>query len=173
VTRAGVRSTQADPYFDSLIAVKRPGKAGFWQAGKGRGAEGRGRVALAPALGPELEAAGILPTLVGMFEDGQILDFADMVLGPACQLDSYEFTAYPRRGEASNRASDPDEPAYGWHRDPFALSTLYNAHPRVTSGETQLFVGPRSVDSVRYKQLLQTTAFDLTSIDPTQSQVGS
>lgn len=128
---------QADPYFDGLIRKKRPGKGGFWQAAK---VGGRGRVALAPALGPELDSIGILPTLVGMFEDSCMLDFADMVLGPACQLDSYEFTAYPKRGDTSNMGSPNDNPVYGWHRDPFALSTNYNAHNRLVSGETRLFV---------------------------------
>lgn len=127
---------QADPYFDELIEKKQPGKGGFWQAAK---IGGRGRVALAPALGPELEAIGILPTLVGMFEDSFMLDFADMVLGPTCQLDSFEFTGYPRRGEISNRAGLEDSPVYGWHRDPFAVSTNYNAHNRLVSGETRLF----------------------------------
>ena len=135
---------QADPYFDELIQKKLPGKGGFWQAAK---VAGRGRVALAPALGPELESIGILPTLVGMFEDSFMLDFADMVLGPACQLDSYELTGYPRRGDPSNRGTLTGGPVYGWHRDPFAISTNYSAHNRLVSGETRLFAAHSSMNS--------------------------
>ena len=126
---------QAEPYFEELIAKKQPGKGGFWQAAK---VGGRGRVALAPAIGPELAERGMLPALEGLLGTDTLLRFAEMVMGPAVQLDSMEFTGYPHRGEESNTSGLENGPVYGWHRDPFAVSTNYNAHPRVTSGETEL-----------------------------------
>ena len=73
-TIAALRA-QAEPYFEELIAKKQPGKGGFWQAAK---VGGRGRVALAPAIGPELAERGMLPALEGLLGTDTLLRFAEM-----------------------------------------------------------------------------------------------
>ena len=75
-TIAALRA-QAEPYFEGLIAKKQPGKGGFWQAAK---VGGRGRVALAPAIGPELAERGMLPALEGLLELSHHLEHQRAVL---------------------------------------------------------------------------------------------
>jgi ectoine hydroxylase-related dioxygenase (phytanoyl-CoA dioxygenase family) len=64
-------------------------------------------------LGPNLKDLALNPSM---------LDFAEMIMDPYVQLDSYEISGFPIRDASHKGGSDR------WHRDSFHLADCYTAH---------------------------------------------
>ena len=75
-----------------------------------------------------------------------LLDFAERVMGPFVQLDSFEITGFPcRPAEQLNRVAD-------WHRDAFNYSDMWANHPSSAHFEPHPYTAPTACNCLTYLQ---------------------
>ena len=84
-----------------------------------QGAEGSGRVAVAPGLQAFEGSAFGQRLMESIVCHPMVLDFAQLVMGPFVQLDSCEVTGYPAN-------ADTHAPGAAWHRDGFDSSKVWS-----------------------------------------------
>jgi len=76
----------------------------------------------------------------------RMLDFAELVMGPFLQLDSFEVTGYPTRPpEERNRVT-------GWHRDAFNVSEMWQHHPGTEHLNHRPYTPPTACNCLIYLQ---------------------
>ncbi len=96
--------------------------------------------------------AGILahPALADLLKEHllnpHLLDFAELVMGPFVQLDSFEITGFPSRpAEQFNRVAD-------WHRDAFNYSDMWANHPSSAHFKPHPYTAPTACNCLTYLQ---------------------
>ena len=75
-----------------------------------------------------------------------LLDFAEHVMGPFVQLDSYEITGYPSRPLAERKKVDR------WHRDAFSYSEVWARHGSSCHREDRVYTAPTACNCITYLQ---------------------
>ena len=96
--------------------------------------------------------AGILahPALADLLKEHllnpHLLDFAELVMGPFVQLDSFEITGFPSRpAEQVNHVAD-------WHRDAFNYSDMWANHPSSAHFKPHPYTAPTACNCLTYLQ---------------------
>ena len=88
--------------------------------------------------------------LVHLFKDHlfdpALLDFAEHVMGPFVQLDSYEITGYPSRPLEERQKVDR------WHRDAFSYSEVWERHGSSCHREDRVYTAPTACNCITYLQ---------------------
>lgn len=78
--------------------------------------------------------------------DPTLLDFAEHVMGPCVQLDSFEITGFPRRPpEQRNTVAQ-------WHRDAFNYSDMWATHGSSHHREDRVYTAPTACNCLTYLQ---------------------
>ncbi len=75
-----------------------------------------------------------------------LLDYAEHVMGPFVQLDSYEITGYPSRPLEQRKKVDR------WHRDAFNYSGVWGQHRGSSHREDRVYTAPTACNSITYLQ---------------------
>lgn len=75
-----------------------------------------------------------------------MLDFAELVMGPFVQLDSFEITGYP-----SSPLVERNQVA-GWHRDAFNVSDMWQNHPGTKDLNHRPYTPPTACNCLIYLQ---------------------
>jgi hypothetical protein len=102
----------------------------------------RHRATISSNLGHETLA----PVLAEHILNPELLDFAEAVMGPYLQLDSFEVSGYPSAGiEEKGKAG-------GWHRDAFSLSEQWANYPLSYSPEPRPYTPPMAENCLTYLQ---------------------
>ncbi len=76
----------------------------------------------------------------------RLLDFAELVMGPYVQLDSFEISGYP-----SVAASEKGKVA-GWHRDAFHLTEQWASYPFTYQRQPRPYTAPLACNCLTYLQ---------------------
>ena len=90
------------------------------------------------------------PTLAHLLKphllNTHMLDFAERVMGPFVQLDSFEITGFPSRpAEQFNRVAE-------WHRDAFNYSDMWANHPSSAHFKPHPYTAPTACNCLTYLQ---------------------
>ena len=81
-----------------------------------------------------------------------LLDFAEHVMGPFVQLDSYEITGYPSRPLEERKKVDR------WHRDAFNHSGVWGRHGSSCHREDRVYTAPTACNCITYLQDMNETS---------------
>ena len=76
----------------------------------------------------------------------KLLDFAENVMGPYLQLDSYEITGFP--SDIKNECNK----VAGWHRDAFNYSGAWGQSKKSNHREDQFYLPPLACNCITYLQ---------------------
>jgi hypothetical protein len=98
-----------------------------------------------------LEQETLAPALTEHILNPRLLDFAEIVMGPYVQLDSFEITGFPSV-EASERGK-----VAGWHRDAFNLTEQWATYPFTYARQPRPYTAPMACNCLTY---LQEMTFD-------------
>ena len=90
------------------------------------------------------------PTLAHLLKpyllNSHMLDFAERVMGPFVQLDSFEITGFPSRpADQFNRVAE-------WHRDAFNYSDMWANHPSSAHFKPHPYTAPTACNCLTYLQ---------------------
>jgi ectoine hydroxylase-related dioxygenase (phytanoyl-CoA dioxygenase family) len=78
--------------------------------------------------------------------NAHVLDFAERVMGPFVQLDSFEITGFPSRP-----ANERNQVAQ-WHRDAFNYSDMWGTHPASEHFKPHHYTAPTACNCLTYLQ---------------------
>ena len=115
-----------DPQFDSLFSVN----------------SNKPRVKIVPLLGHEKLA----PLAKKHVTNSIMLDFAELVMGPFVQLDSFEVSGFPIRELGLTDSVDL------WHRDAFNVTQTWIDHPLFSSKKRRPYTPPLACNCLTYLQ---------------------
>ena len=95
---------------------------------------------------PLLAHEGLAPLATGHLVNPQMLDFAELVMGPFVQLDSFEVSGFPIR-----------EPELGghvdlWHRDAFYITETWSHYPLTYEQQPRPYTPPLACNCLTYLQ---------------------
>jgi hypothetical protein len=88
----------------------------------------------------------LAPLLTVHILNATLLDFAERVMGPFVQLDSFEITGFPTRP-----ASEHNRVAL-WHRDAFNYSDMWGTHPASKYFKPHPYTAPTACNCLTYLQ---------------------